>query len=95
VSSTRKAVTGHQPPTSPEPGEAPAERFGPTHHLIVLLTVLGLGTALFATGTPMRAVFALLAGCGAIGAATVAAPGGVRRTAKVLLEAGARAAAGK
>jgi hypothetical protein len=95
VSSIPDAVTGDQPPAPPESGAVPAERFGPTHHLIVLLAVLGLGTALFATGTPMRAVFALLGGCGAIGAATVAAPGGVRRVSKVLLEAASRAAAGK
>lgn len=93
MSSTPNAVAGHRPSLPPEP--APAARFGPTHHLILLLAVLGLGTALFATGTPMRAVFALLAGCGAISAATVAAPGGLRRTAQVLLEAAARAAAGK
>ncbi|MEV6012708.1 hypothetical protein AB0M29_38725 [Streptomyces sp. NPDC051976] len=69
--------------------------FGAPHQLILLLTVLGLGAALFTTGTPISSVFTLLGGCGAIGAATIAAAGGGRRLAQVLVEAAVRAAAGR
>ena len=72
-----------------------AGRFGPTHALILLVAVLLLGSALFLAGTPLTVVFALLGGLGAIGAATLAAAGGGRRLAVVLIEAAVRSSAGK
>ncbi|MFJ9893652.1 hypothetical protein ACIQPR_10005 [Streptomyces sp. NPDC091280] len=70
-------------------------RFGPTHALILLIAVLGLGTGLFLAGTELETVFALLGGCGAIGAATLTAAGGGRRLISVLAEAAVRSGAGK
>ena len=90
------------PPPSPDPVRSPFsavlapwpadKRFGPTHQLIVVVTVLLLGVGLFASGTPIPKVFALLGGCGTIGAATVTAAGGGRRLVHVLIEAAVRAA---
>jgi hypothetical protein len=70
-------------------------RFGPTHALILLVAVLVLGCGLFLAGTSLEVVFALLGGLGAIGAATLAAAGGGRRLAVVLIEAAVRSGAGK
>ncbi|MDQ1013205.1 hypothetical protein QFZ82_007690 [Streptomyces sp. V4I23] len=70
-------------------------RFGPTHALILLIAILGLGSTLFLVGTPLDTVFALLGGCGAIGAATLTAAGGGRRLVTVLVEAAVRSSAAK
>ncbi|GAA2523604.1 hypothetical protein [Streptomyces longisporus] len=70
-------------------------RFGPTHALILLIAVLGLGSGLFLAGTPLNTVFTLLGGLGAIGAATLTAAGGGRRLVTVFLEAAVRSGAGK
>lgn len=70
-------------------------RFGPTHALILLIAVLGLGTGLFLAGTELETIFALQAGCGAIGAATLTAAGGGRRLMSLLVEAAARSGASK
>lgn len=94
MSSIPNSAAGYRPHT-PEPEPASAAGFGATHQLIFLLAVLGLGAALFTTGTPMSAVFHLLGGCGAIGAGTVAAAGGCRRLVRVLVEAAVRTAAAK
>ncbi|MFK0143278.1 hypothetical protein [Streptomyces murinus] len=72
-----------------------AGRFGPTHALILLVAVLLLGSGLFLAGTPLKTVFALLGGLGAIGAATLTAAGGGRRLAVVLIEAAVRCGTGK
>ncbi|MEV5842219.1 hypothetical protein AB0M32_09615 [Streptomyces sp. NPDC051985] len=85
-------------PTTPAGGGEPdgtTGRFGPTHALILLIAVLGLGTTLFLAGTELETVFALLGGCGAIGAATLTAAGGGRRLISVLAEAAVRSGAGK
>nr|WP_119590946.1 hypothetical protein [Streptomyces scabiei] len=83
-----------QPAGGGEPDGA-GGRFGPTHALILLIAVLGLGTGLFLAGTELETVFALLGGCGAIGAATLTAAGGGRRLMTVLVEAAVRSGAGK
>ncbi|MFB8247294.1 hypothetical protein ACFC5X_19905 [Streptomyces sp. NPDC055952] len=75
--------------------EGAAGRFGPTHALILLIAVLGLGTGLFLAGTELETVFALLGGCGAIGAATLTAAGGGRRLMGLFVEAAVRSGAGK
>ncbi|MBY8864522.1 hypothetical protein [Streptomyces sennicomposti] len=81
------------PAPAGDPGPAPAEkRLGPTHALILLLSVLILGSSLFLAGTPLGTVFTLLGGLGAIGAATLAAPGGGRRLLTVLAESAVRGA---
>jgi hypothetical protein len=72
-----------------------AGRFGPTHALILLIAVLGLGSGLFLAGTELKTVFALLGGCGAIGAATLTAAGGGRRLMSLFVEAAVRSGAGK
>lgn len=72
-----------------------AGRFGPTHALILLIAVLGLGSGLFLAGTELETVFALLGGCGAIGAATLTAAGGGRRLMSLFVEAAVRSGAGK
>ncbi|MEU3004708.1 hypothetical protein [Streptomyces sp. NPDC007020] len=92
-------------PAAPEaPAPAPvgvcepdgaAGRFGPTHALVLLIAVLGLGTCLFLAGTELDTVFALLGGCGAIGAATLTAAGGGRRLMSIFVEAAVRSGAGK
>ncbi|MFJ2217965.1 hypothetical protein ACIQVO_38150 [Streptomyces sp. NPDC101062] len=70
-------------------------RLGPTHALILLIVFLALGTVLFLRGTPTGDIMALLGGCGAIGAATLAAAGGGRRLMAVLVETAVRSGAGK
>ncbi|GGT02652.1 hypothetical protein [Streptomyces cinerochromogenes] len=70
----------------------PAGRFGPTHALILLLSVLVLGNGLFLAGAPLETIFTLLGGLGAIGAATLAAAGSGRRLLTVLAEAAVRGA---
>lgn len=84
-------------PTAPAaPSSAPsAGRLGPTHTLILLIVFLTLGTVLFLRGTPTGDIITLLGGCGAIGAATLAAAGGGRRLMTVLVEAAVRSSAGK
>ncbi|WP_037622761.1 hypothetical protein [Streptomyces aureus] len=72
-----------------------AGRFGPTHALILLVAVLGLGSGLFLTGTQPSSIFTLLGGLGAIGAATLTAAGGGRRLVTVLIEAAVRSSAGR
>ncbi|MFI0908781.1 hypothetical protein ACH4TE_35515 [Streptomyces sioyaensis] len=72
-----------------------ARRFGPTHTLILLIAFLGLGSGLFLAGTELDTVFALLGGCGAIGAATLTAAGGGRRLMGIFVEAAVRSGAGK
>ncbi|MFK4143495.1 hypothetical protein ACI2LZ_33855 [Streptomyces filamentosus] len=82
----------------PAVGGAPdgaAGRFGPTHALILQIVFLGLGSGLFLAGTDLDTVLVLLGGCGAIGAATLAAAGGGRRLMAVLVEAAVRSGAGK
>ncbi|MEU8795033.1 hypothetical protein [Streptomyces sp. NPDC048643] len=84
------------PPTARgcEPDGA-AGRFGPTHALILLIAFLGLGCSLFLAGTELQTVFALLGGCGTIGAATLTAAGGGRRLMAVLIETAVRSGAGR
>ncbi|MFM9452495.1 hypothetical protein [Streptomyces europaeiscabiei] len=53
-----------------------------------------LGAALALAGMPVSDVLTLLAGCGAIGAATIAAAGGGRRLLTALAAGAVRAAAG-
>ncbi|MFE9679756.1 hypothetical protein ACFYO5_37610 [Streptomyces sp. NPDC006259] len=86
---------GAAPPSAraDEPDGAGA-RFGPTHALILLIAFLGLGCALFLAGTELQTVFALLGGCGGIGAATLTAAGGGRLM-TVLVETAVRSGADK
>ncbi|GGM19080.1 hypothetical protein GCM10010129_74190 [Streptomyces fumigatiscleroticus] len=91
-------ITSLAPTPGPAGGGEPdgsAGRFGPTHALILLIAVLGLGTGLFLAGTELETVFALLSGCGAIGAATLTAAGGGRRLMSFVVEAAVRSGAGK
>ncbi|MFJ9380178.1 hypothetical protein [Streptomyces sp. NPDC101455] len=88
------------PPEAPPPAGAgepdgAAGRLGPTHALILLIAVLGLGCGLFLAGTELQTVFALLGGCGAIGAATLTAAGGGRRLMSLFVEAAVHSGAGK
>jgi hypothetical protein len=82
-------------PTGGGEPDGAAGRFGPTHALILLIAVLGLGSGLFLAGTELETVFALLGGCGAIGAATLTAAGGGRRLMSLFVEAAVRSGAGK
>ncbi|MFJ7297826.1 hypothetical protein [Streptomyces collinus] len=82
-------------PTGGGEPDGAAGRFGPTHALILLIAVLGLGSGLFLAGTGLETVFALLGGCGAIGAATLTAAGGGRRLMSLFVEAAVRSGAGK
>ncbi|MEH0656018.1 hypothetical protein QA995_42595 [Streptomyces scabiei] len=84
------------PPTTRgiEP-DGTAGRFGPTHALILLIAFLGLGCGLFLAGAELDTVLVLLGGCGAIGAATLAAAGGGRRLMTVLVETAVRSGAGR
>lgn len=59
---------------------------------IVVFPLLGAGLAL--AGMPVADALTLLAGCGAIGAATIAAAGGGRRLLTALAATAVRAAAG-
>ncbi|KUL27326.1 hypothetical protein [Streptomyces regalis] len=88
------AAEAPAPADGGEPDGA-AGRFGPTHALILLIAVLGLGSGLFLAGTKLETVFALLGGCGAIGAATLTAAGGGRRLMSILVEAAVRSGTGK
>ncbi|MEV7434036.1 hypothetical protein ACIQJX_04995 [Streptomyces griseoviridis] len=80
---------------APACGCGAAGRFGPTHALILLVAVLGLGSGLFLAGTQLNIVFTLLGGLGAIFAATLTAAGGGRRLVTVLIEAAVRSSAGR
>ncbi|WP_318205875.1 hypothetical protein [Streptomyces sp. SCL15-4] len=88
-------------PAGPAPAPAPAcscgaaGRFGPTHALILLVAVLGLGTGLFLAGHQLSIIFALLGGLGLIGAATLTAAGGGRRLMTILIEAAVRSTTGR
>ncbi|MFJ8390393.1 hypothetical protein ACIQ9Q_39015 [Streptomyces sp. NPDC094438] len=84
-------------PSPPTPA-APASqvRWDPTHALIPLIAFLTLGTLLFLQGTPTGAILALLGGCGAIGAGTLAlASSDSRRLIAILAEAAMRSGVGK
>ncbi|MET9915059.1 hypothetical protein ABZZ74_51905 [Streptomyces sp. NPDC006476] len=81
------------PPASPV--ESSDGRLGPTHALILLIAFLVLGTVLFLKGTPTGDIITLLGGCGAIGAATLAAAGGGRRLMAILVETAVRSGTGK
>ncbi|MDX3695019.1 hypothetical protein PV726_32715 [Streptomyces europaeiscabiei] len=59
---------------------------------VTVFPLLGAGLAL--AGMPVSDVLALLAGCGAIGAVTIAAAGGGRRLLTALAATAVRAAAG-
>ncbi|MCX5450283.1 hypothetical protein [Streptomyces nigrescens] len=59
---------------------------------ITVFPLLGAGLAL--AGMPVPDVLTLLAGCGAIGACTIAAAGGGRRLLTALASVAVRAAAG-
>ncbi|MEV7157287.1 hypothetical protein AB0N77_22115 [Streptomyces misionensis] len=84
------------PPATPAaPATPPEGRLGPTHALILLIVFLTLGTALFLNRTPIGDIITLLGGCGAVGAATLAAAGGGRRLMAVLVEAAVRSGTGK
>ncbi|MCX4920099.1 hypothetical protein [Streptomyces sp. NBC_00687] len=84
------------PPTARDCGpEGAAGRFGPTHALVLLIAFLCLGCGLFLAGTELQSVFALLGGCGTIGAATLTAAGGGRRLMTVLIETAVRSGAGR
>ncbi|MFE2879194.1 hypothetical protein ACFXG6_32945 [Streptomyces roseus] len=61
----------------------------------MLVSFLVVGSALLLASTPLKTVFALLGGCGAIGATTLAAVGGGRRLAAVLVEVAVRSSTDK
>ena len=82
-------------PTGGGEPDGAAGRLGPTHALILLIAVLGLGCGLVLAGTELETVFALLGGCGGIGAATLTAAGGGRRLMSLFVEAAVRSGAGK
>jgi hypothetical protein len=63
--------------------------------LILLVSFQVSGVALFLLGTPILDIFALLGGCGALGAATLAVAGGGRRLMAVLVETAVRSGAGR
>ncbi|MFF8513577.1 hypothetical protein ACF064_36635 [Streptomyces sp. NPDC015492] len=88
------ACAAGRPAASSVPDGA-AGRFGPTHALILQTVFLVLGSGLFLAGTELDTVLVLLGGCGAIGAATLAAAGGGRRLMAVLVETAVRSGAGK
>jgi hypothetical protein len=77
----------------PEPPRAPARTLTAAQICGISLFPL-LGTGLTLAGTPVSDVLTLLAGCGTIGAATIAAAGGGRRLLTSLASAAAHAAAG-
>ncbi|MGW7073091.1 hypothetical protein ACWGII_40195 [Streptomyces sp. NPDC054855] len=82
------------PPAAPANPTSPV-RWDSTHALILLIAFLTLGTLLFLAGTPTSAVLALLGGCGAIGAGTLALAGGGRRLITALAEAAVRSGVGR
>ncbi|MCX4993730.1 hypothetical protein [Streptomyces sp. NBC_00568] len=61
----------------------------------MLIAFLMLGTLLFHEGTPVGEILALLGGCGATGAGTLALAGGGRRLIAVLVEAAVRSGVGR
>ncbi|QXQ94908.1 hypothetical protein KV381_36240 [Streptomyces sp. WY228] len=84
--------------SSPLAPTAPASsvRWDPTHALILLIAFLALGTLLFLKGTPTGAILALLGGCGAVGAGTLALAGGGRHwLIAVLAEVAMRSGTGR
>ncbi|MEW2558552.1 hypothetical protein [Streptomyces griseorubiginosus] len=83
------------PPRSRPPPPSPRDAGGPTHALILLIAFLTLGTLLFREGTPIGDALALLGGCGAIGAGTLALVGGSRRLIAVLAEIAVRSGVGR
>ncbi|WP_392957697.1 hypothetical protein [Streptomyces sp. LN245] len=88
-------MSTHHPGASapaPEPSRTPA-RITPAQITgITVFPVLGAGLAL--QGMPVDDVLTLLAGCGAIGAGTIAAASGGRHLLTTLATAAVRAAAG-
>lgn len=84
-------------PSYPRPHAAPISpgRWGPTQALILLIAFLTLGTLLFHEGTPVGDILALLGGCGATGAGTLALVNGGRRLMAVLAEAAIRSGVGR
>ncbi|GGN52094.1 hypothetical protein GCM10011579_008700 [Streptomyces albiflavescens] len=90
-------------PSCPPPDRTPTPqaitpdtpaRFG-TAQAIPAVFFPAMGTVLLMTGTPMRDIFLLLGGCGAIAAAVVLTVSSGRRRAASLAAAVLRAAAGK
>jgi hypothetical protein len=76
-----------------EPSRPPVRVLTPAQVAgITVFPLLGAGLAL--EGMPVDNVLTLLAGCGAIGAGTIAAAGGGRRMLTALAGAAVRAAAG-
>ncbi|MEU9247293.1 hypothetical protein [Streptomyces sp. NPDC048385] len=86
---------GVTPPSTGGVTHGGTGRLGPTHALILLIAFLVLGCGLFLAGTGLETVFALLGGCGGIGAATLTAAGGGRRLMTVLVETAVRSGAGR
>ncbi|MFF4442635.1 hypothetical protein [Streptomyces sp. NPDC001621] len=89
-------MTTHHP-SAPAPQSEPSRTAARplTAAQICGITVFPLlGTGLALAGMPVSGVLTLLAGCGGIGAATIAAAGGGRRLLTALASAAVRAAAG-
>lgn len=86
-----------EPPVLSPPARCPPlpGALGPTQALILLVVFLTLGTLLFHEGTPVGDILALLGGCGATGAGTLALAGGGRRLIAVLAEAAIRSGVGR
>ncbi|MER8159954.1 hypothetical protein [Streptomyces sp. NPDC094472] len=63
--------------------------------MILLITVLVLGSGLFLLGTSPSSIFLLFGGCGAIGAASLTVIGGGRRLVTVLAETAVRSSTSK
>ncbi|XES01605.1 hypothetical protein HEP87_64705 [Streptomyces sp. S1D4-11] len=86
--------THHPGASAPEsePSRTPARVLTPAQVAGVTIFPL-LGTGLVLQGVPVDDVLTLLAGCGAIGAGTIAAGGGGRRLLTALTAAAVRAAA--
>ncbi|MFG2197089.1 hypothetical protein [Streptomyces sp. NPDC048639] len=82
-------------PASPEPITTRPSRGPGAAQVAGLVSFPLMGAALLYAGFPMGDVFALLGGCGAIGAATFTAAGGGKRIAAVLAEIVLRATTGK
>ncbi|WP_046498439.1 hypothetical protein [Streptomyces odonnellii] len=85
----------HLPSSLPPATQVSQGRWGPTHALTLLIAFLLLGALLFREGTPIGDILALLGGCGAIGAGTLALAGGSRRLIAVLAEAAVRSGVGR
>lgn len=85
--------THHPGAPAPQPSRAVARPLTAAQICgIIVFPLLGAGLAL--TGMPVADVLTLLAGCGAIGAATIAAAGGGRRLLTALATTAVRAAVG-